>query len=47
MKFKIGKTLVGKNAPNFIVAELSGNHNGEFKRIKKWFTKQKKPAQML
>ena len=35
MKFKIGKTLVGKNAPNFIVAELSGNHNGEFKRIKK------------
>ena len=42
MKFKIGKTLVGKNAPNFIVAELSGNHNGEFKRIKKMVYEAKK-----
>ena len=42
MKFKIGKTLVGKNAPNFIVAELSGNHNGEFRRIKKMVYEAKK-----
>ena len=42
MKFKIGKTLVGKNAPNFIVAELSANHNGEFKRIKKMVYEAKK-----
>ena len=35
MKFKIGKTYVGKNLPNFIVAELSGNHNGKFSRMKK------------
>ena len=35
MKFKIGKTTVGENSPNFIVAELSGNHNGKFQRIKK------------
>ena len=35
MKFKIGKTYVGKNLPNFIVAEMSGNHNGKFNRMKK------------
>ena len=30
MRFKIGKTLIGKNLPSFIVAEMSGNHNHDF-----------------
>ena len=42
MKFKIGKTTVGENSPNFIVAELSGNHNGKFQRIKKMIYEAKK-----
>ena len=41
MKFKIGKTLVGENSPSFIVAELSGNHNGEYNRIKQMIAKAK------
>lgn len=30
--FKIGSRLVGDNAPTFIVAELSGNHNQDYNR---------------
>ena len=41
MKFKIGKTVIGENEPCFIVAELSGNHNGDFRRIKKMILKAK------
>ena len=41
MKFKIGKTYVGDNSPCFVVAELSGNHNGEFSRAKKMLIKAK------
>ncbi|MDA7713981.1 pseudaminic acid synthase [Candidatus Pelagibacter sp.] len=32
MKFKIGQTLVGDNQKCFIVAEMSGNHNGNFNK---------------
>ena len=42
MRFKIGKTLIGKNLPNFIVAELSGNHNGDFNRMKQMVFAAKK-----
>jgi|TARA_B100000959_G_scaffold249432_1_gene277022 N-acetylneuraminate synthase/pseudaminic acid synthase len=42
VKFKIGKTFIGDNLPSFIVAELSGNHNGEFQRMKKMVFKAKK-----
>ncbi len=35
MMFKIGKVLIGKGHPCVIVAELSGNHGGDFSRIKK------------
>ena len=35
MKFKIGKKFIGNNLPCLIVAELSGNHNGKYSRIKK------------
>ena len=31
-QFKIGNTLVGENAPAFIVAEISGNHNQDYNR---------------
>ena len=30
--FKIGSRIVGDNAPTFIVAELSGNHNQDYNR---------------
>lgn len=30
--FKIGRRIVGDNAPTFIVAELSGNHNQDYNR---------------
>ncbi|MBQ9991319.1 MAG: pseudaminic acid synthase [Lachnospiraceae bacterium] len=30
--FKIGNKLVGENAPTFIVAEISGNHNQDYSR---------------
>lgn len=33
-EFKIGKRLVGDGHPCFCVAELSGNHNGDFERAK-------------
>ena len=42
MKFKIGQTTIGQNTPCFIVAELSGNHNGDFNRVKKMILKAKK-----
>ena len=29
---KIGKKMVGEGQPTFIVAELSGNHNGDYNR---------------
>ena len=31
-QFKIGNKLVGENAPAFIVAEISGNHNQDYQR---------------
>ena len=31
-QFKIGNKLVGENAPAFIVAEISGNHNQDYHR---------------
>ena len=31
-RFKIGNTWVGENAPAFIVAEISGNHNQDYNR---------------
>ena len=31
-QFKIGNKLVGENAPAFIVAEISGNHNQDYNR---------------
>ena len=31
-QFKIGNTPVGENAPAFIVAEISGNHNQDYNR---------------
>ena len=40
--FRIGKVLIGPNKPCVIVAELSGNHGGNFKRIKKLITQAKK-----
>ena len=40
--FKIGKVSIGSNQPCAIVAELSGNHGGDFKRIKKLITEAKK-----
>ena len=42
MKFKIGQTTIGENTPCFVVAELSGNHNGDFNRVKKMILKAKK-----
>jgi len=30
--FKIGKTPIGPDSPPFIIAEMSGNHNGEINR---------------
>jgi pseudaminic acid synthase len=42
MMFKIGKVLIGSNQRCAIVAELSGNHGGDFKRIKKLITEAKK-----
>ncbi len=41
MIFKIGKTTVGEGAPCFVVAELSGNHNGNINRAKKMIIKAK------
>lgn len=41
MRFKIGNTFVGSNSPCFVVAELSGNHNGKFSRAKEMILKAK------
>ena len=41
MKFRIGKKYIGDNCPALIVAELSGNHGGNFSRIKKLIIKAK------
>ena len=32
MKIKIGKSIIGDKKNCFIVAEMSGNHNGDIKR---------------
>ena len=32
-KIKIGKFTIGEDCPTFIVAELSGNHNGKLKNL--------------
>ena len=37
---------IGKDFKPFLVAEMSGNHNGDLKRAKKLFLKQKKMEQM-
>ena len=42
MKFKIGNKNIGKNCPALIVAELSGNHDGNFTRVKKLIYAAKK-----
>ena len=31
--FKIGKKIISKNHPPFIIAEISGNHNGKIKNV--------------
>ena len=41
MKFKIGRKTIGDNLPTLIVAELSGNHNGDFRRMKDLIIKAK------
>lgn len=33
--FKIGKRIIGKNKPVFIIAEMSGNHNHDYKKALK------------
>jgi len=33
-EFKIGNKMVGQGHPCFCVAEISGNHNGDFERAK-------------
>ncbi len=35
MEIKIGKTLIGKNHPCFVVAEMSGNHNNDINQALK------------
>ncbi len=42
MMFKIGKVLIGSTQPCAIVAELSGNHGGSFKRLKDLIFQAKK-----
>ena len=42
MKFKVGNKNIGKNCPALIVAELSGNHGGNFSRVKKLIYAAKK-----
>jgi len=42
MNIKIGKFILGKNKQCMIVAELSGNHNGNFQRMKKIIQAAKK-----
>ncbi|MDD5145722.1 MAG: N-acetylneuraminate synthase family protein [Candidatus Pacebacteria bacterium] len=39
MKIKIGKNLIGKNEPCFIIAEAGVNHNGDLKLAKKLIDK--------
>lgn len=41
MQFKIGRKKVGDNSPTLIVAELSGNHNGDFNRMRDLIIKAK------
>ena len=35
MNFKIGNRLVGEDSKSLIIAEISANHNNDFKTIKK------------
>ena len=42
LSFKIGKKLVGNNSKCLIIAEISANHNNNFKTIKKLITSAKK-----
>ena len=35
MNFKIGKKKISQDGKCFIVAEMSGNHNGNFKKAVK------------
>ena len=32
MKIKLGNKIIGNNCPCYIIAEMSGNHNGDIKR---------------
>lgn len=41
MRIRLGKKLIGNNLPSLIVAELSGNHKGNFDRVKKLIVKAK------
>ena len=41
IKFKLGRKFVGDNFPCLVVAELSGNHKGKFKRVKNLIIKAK------
>ncbi len=40
--FKIGKKTISKESPAYIIAEMSGNHNGDFKRALKIIDEIKK-----
>lgn len=42
VKLKIGKKIIGKNNSTFIVAEISGNHNGNFDNAIKLIKEAKK-----
>ena len=42
MIIKINDKSIGNNSPCFIVAELSGNHNGKISNIYKMIDKAKK-----
>lgn len=39
---EIGNTKIGENYPTFIVAEISGNHNGSLEKAMKLIEKAKK-----
>ena len=42
MNIRIGNRIIGNNKPCFIVAEISGNHNGNINNAKKLIFNAKK-----
>ena len=42
INFKIGNNFVGENNKSLIIAEISANHNNNFKTIKKLISSAKK-----